>query len=128
MVEGITFVLGVGIAALLLYLISIQLDENEHGILKLFLMIGILSMLLILPKFLGEATTNCDVVIANTTISNNITVYEYKDFCFEQSTTSISTFMKIIFWIFRGVILYIIVYLFWQAIKVLGMMRGRKNG
>lgn len=128
MVDGITFVAGVGVAALLLYLISIQLDEKEHGILKLFLMIGILSILLILPKVLGDAMTNCEPVVANSTMNNNTISYEYTDFCHEVPTTSVTTFMKVIFWIFRGIILYIIVYLFLQAIKILGVLRGKKNG
>lgn len=129
MAEAISLVLGVGIAAVVLYLINSQLNDEEHSILKLFLMIGMLSLLLLLPKIMGDSTNNCQVVVANETQANaSLKLYYYEQQCFEQPTTSVGTFMKIIFWLFRGVILYIIVYLFWQAIKVLGMMRGRKNG
>jgi len=126
--EALTFVIGVGITAFLLFFIYNSLPE-EHKLLKFFLLMSVLALMLILPKSFGDSQEVCETVVANSTeLNSSVTSYEYESFCFTKETTTTTTFMQTVFWIYRLIIGYIIVYLMWKALEALGSMRGGRNG
>lgn len=160
MSPALFYLLGIGITAFLLYLIMNSLDEEKHTILKLMLMMGILSLLLVLPKSFNEAQTTCAPVVTKTVdtyvYGNNLTAYhwdsytsastpnppaandiflfhknttlEYDSFCYTEESTTPTTYMKIIFWLYRALVLYVIVYLFVLSMRAIWEMRKVKVG
>lgn len=124
--NGLVFILGIGIAAGLLYLVMHALDEEKHGILKFLMMMSILALLLMMPKAFVDAQSICETVVSNSTaVNSSTTMYTYESFCFTNTTTTPGTFMNVMFWIYRAFIAYIIVYLAIQALKALAGMRSQ---
>lgn len=123
MADALTFVIGIGIASMLLFLVMRSLKDNEHDLLKFFLMMSILSLMLLLPKVFGDAQNVCVPVIANETVTGNLTEYAHTTFCYTDSTSTTNTFMTIIFWVYRGLIAYVIVWLFMVSLRALWEMR-----
>jgi len=127
MSDGMTLVMGIGIVSGMLFLLSLMIDDQEHGILKFFFIMVILSLMLLIPKSFGDEMRNCETVVANSTaVTASITAYEYTSYCFTETSTTNGTFMQIVFWVYRAIIAYLLVYFFIQACKaMLGMRGGR---
>lgn len=122
-----TFIVGIGITCAILFMVSMSLKE-EQGVLKLFIMMVIFSLMLMIPKVLGDATTMCETVVANSTdVSATVTAYEYTNFCYTQDVNTTSMFMKIVFWTYYLFVGYIITYLAWQAIVIIMNKKMRSN-
>ena len=131
MLYGITTIIGVAVTCFILWLVGTNLKDDEHGILKFFIILTIFAILLLMPKILLDAQTVCESVVANSTVSGLTTSYEYTSFCFKQETSTTGTFMRIILWTYYVIIGYVMLYLFIQALKALGLMakmRGGNNG
>lgn len=127
--QAIIFVVGIGITAGILFLVQYSLDQEKHGLLKLLLMMGILALTLLMPKTFGDAQQVCETVVSNSTVVNSsVTSYEYTAFCFTDGSSTPSTFMQTIFWIYRGIIAYVIVYLFVISLGMLYEMRRQRPG
>lgn len=124
MSDGLIFLAGIGLSGLMLFVIYQTIDEKDNPLLKMVLIVTMLCLMLLIPKTFTDELRQCESVVANSTVSGSVTSYEYTSYCFTESTSTDSAFMKIIFWLYRGIILYLIIYLFWQAVGALLSMRG----
>lgn len=80
----IDFVVGVGIvSALLLYFaFSLDIKKKETPALRMLMILFSLGFLLLIPSHLISEKMTCSVVVDNTTITGNLTTYDYTRVCF----------------------------------------------
>jgi|TARA_Y100000296_G_C4955342_1_gene148252 hypothetical protein len=114
-------IIGLGITSFLLLYFIFHLDE-EHVLLRLLTIFFFLSILLLIPKALGDDSDFCEIVVSNTTDLNaiNSTSYKYERFCSDNPKTTTSIFHKIIIWFIRIFSFYVLVYLIYRIMMWLG--------
>lgn len=108
-------IIGIGIACALVLYFAFQWDKKEHFLLQLLASFFFVSLLLLIPKAALDNQNNCNIVIANETISFNTTSYDYKYFCEENISNTETTFFKIIVYFQRIFYGYIILYFMYVA-------------
>lgn len=81
-----TIVAIIGFCLIMAYLSSI-IDKDEHILLKLLFICVVMVSLVLLGKSSLDAQNVCRNVVANETVSGNVTSYEYTTFCFETTTS-----------------------------------------
>lgn len=126
MVEYLPFVVGAGIVSFLMLYFGFNLEGEKHYLLRLITVFFALGLLLVIPSLLVESTSNvCDSVVHNSTLVGDTITYEYTSYCYEVTLGSPSTFLKATLWFYRVFILYIILYLGYNALL---SMKSNYNG
>lgn len=122
-----TLIAGIlGTSFLLLYF-TFNLEMKDHPLLRFILVMFAFIFILLIPKVLLDSQTTCSAVMANATVMGNVTTYGYAPYCVEQAGTTSTTFMKIVYWLFRIFVAYIILYLFFTGINELrALYKGGK--
>ena len=100
--------LGIGIFSFLLFIFISNLGE-EHTLLKFLTAFFAIGILILLPKVYIE--DQCFPVVANETVSGNITEFDYTMFCETTHHSSGVTFQKTANWFFICFVTYIFMYL-----------------
>lgn len=112
-----------GIAFLILYFIRDL--ELEHIALRLF---GIFMFLILIV--LAAKTTldpNCDVVLLNSSVVNNITINNYGTECVETSANTDVIFYKASLYFVYLTIAYIFIYFLYQVLLWKGIIKRKKK-
>lgn len=109
MLDGLSLLIGLGIIAFLFLYFIFNLDE-KHFLLKLLMSFFFIGILLLIPKVLIDHQDNCNVVIANETVTGNVTSYEYKEHCETDTYNTPTILYKTIMGFIRIYILYIFLY------------------
>lgn len=126
MTEAITYLLGIGVTAIIFGIVLYNMREEEVPFLRFFLIMLMLTMTLLVSKTLWDARTECDTVVANATILSNVsTGYEYTTYCFTTSTSTPGTFQTIIMWSFYIIIGFVILWLIIKAVTAMLETRVR---
>jgi uncharacterized membrane protein YeiB len=123
----ISIIIGIGITAFLFLYFSFQLND-EHFILKLFLIFFALYSLILIPQ--AVINENCSLQVANYTTTGNTTINEYETICQQSQSSTPVTFLKLPMWFFRIFVTYFFIYLFWhwfrKSEKLMDLIRSRK--
>lgn len=120
---GIGLLIGIALLGSL-FAVLLFLFQEEHPILRLLFIGGILICGFFIPTAVYQLTTACDNVVSNTTISNNVTSYQYTQFCATTANTSTDTFYSIAWGMFRLILVYWIIHVIimlatpvWEKLK-----------
>lgn len=123
MSEAITFLLGIGITAGIFAIILYNLRE-EHGLIRFFLLMLLLTLGFFVSKPLWDARTDCETVVANSTqVSNVTTAYEYSTYCYTTTTNTPGTFYTIMLWSYYAIIGYVLIWIFISIIERIRALR-----
>jgi len=125
--DVLALVVGIGLVSFLMFYFAGQL-EKEHGVLKFLTIMFALTLLLIVPSSVVNEK-QCDYYLFNSTLTDNTTAYEYEQLCVTSDSSTQTTFFKIVMWFYRLFMLYIILYLGYNALMALKdsyKRRGRK--
>jgi FtsH-binding integral membrane protein len=122
----IAFILALlGLPGLLLLFVK-TLKKNEHQLLKLFLLFAFISVLLLVPKFLVDNNDYCTTQINQTITTDNVTTYDYGQFCITNTKETSNILFKSVTWIIRIIWVYVFVYLSYFALNNLNnLWRGK---
>lgn len=124
-----TLVIGIGVVGFLFLKIMEGLDDEKHWHLKLVILFFVLSLTLLVPKAVIDSQKTCEVVINKTTLTNNVTTYEYGQSCILRDETTPFSFLKRTQVMYYLVIGYSIVALmFWALIRLYDSWRKRGGG
>ncbi|MBD3253127.1 hypothetical protein GF386_05320 [Candidatus Pacearchaeota archaeon] len=110
--DAISLIVAVGIVCFLLLYFAFKLD-NDHYVLKVFLIFFVMFLVILIPKTATDYQDNCDFVIKNTTDNAPRTDYEYSYICSDNANTTSSTFLSSIYWLQRFFVAYFFTYLFY---------------
>lgn len=130
MSEFITpMILGVGIFGFLMLYLSTFLDEEKHWMLKLIIYFFVVSILLLIPKSLIDAQTQCESVVSNSTdVSSVVTRYEYERFCYTRDENTGLSFLQNaqrMYWLLIG---YVIVMIgIWAIQSMMASYKARRR-
>lgn len=127
--DATSTIIGVGVAAFLLFFFAFQIDEEKHFLLRLLVIFFALGLLIIIPKVLIDAQHICEVVVANSTdVSMDVRSYEYTSYCFDRTESTPQIFLKTIMWFYRLFMAYVIFFIGYMALMKLKenfKMKGR---
>jgi hypothetical protein len=107
--DPLTILLGVMGLAFFLFLFG-YLGDEPGGLLRMVVWTFAIILLLFIPWLVNMPT--CEVVVKNETVSGNFTAYEYDSFCYENLGKIGTSFLKIVTWLYRIFVFYIIISLF----------------
>lgn len=128
MTEVLSSIVGVFVVGYLLFKLMDSLDDEKHVYIKLVMMFGILSLLLLVPKALIDGNTTCEPVLNHTTTYVNDTNYFYTSYCIENTKGTANTFFGITNTLFKIVIGYTIIALALASFYKLFMSWKRRGG
>lgn len=118
-------ILSVGIVSFLLFYFASSL-EQEHFILKLFLIIASFTILI----FIAQAPTNtyCEPLVNESYVNaNNKTISNYDIVCYQPTNSNTDlNFYKAFLWIYRIFWVYVAGYLSYLVLVQLGIMARMK--
>lgn len=155
--DVLALVVGIGLVSFLMFYFAGQL-EKEHGVLKFLTIMFALTLLIIVPSaVVNEEQCDYYLIQMNSTYQygNNFTGYHwdydtgttpdgpqtdaylfhkwddyyYEELCVTSDNSTNTTFFKIVMWFYRLFMLYIILYLGYNALMALKdsyKARGRK--
>lgn len=121
----IELIISIGIVCFLLLYFSFNL-EKKHFLLKLIITFVVFFMVLLIPK-ININYENCTNEITNQTISGNITTYEYKLICKEQTSQTGLSFYKNYLTYIVIFIIYIFVYFVYEVLNFFNKTATIKN-
>lgn len=126
--DPLATIIGLGLTSFLLFFFSSQLEE-KHGFLKLLTIFIVLALLILIPNAVIDGQTSCEPVVNSTTINANTTTYTYTDHCITIDNNTNATFFKGVILFYVLFILYVILYLGYEALMLLQnsfQNKGRK--
>lgn len=106
----------IGIISFLTIYFAFNLDK-EHFLLRLACIFFFFGFLLLMGKAGLDANTNCEVVVANQTITGNITSFDYNYTCFPNTTKTALFNYELLVWFLRIFVTYIFIYVLYAAFK-----------
>ena len=123
-------IIALGIVAFLILFFVFQWDRREHFLLQLIGSFFFIYLILLIPKVMIDNQDTCEIVMANETLTGNITTYEYQNFCITNTENTPTLFYKIILWFIRLFISYLVLYFnytLWLKSKLLdfGILKGK---
>ena len=118
---ALSLILAIGIVCFLILKIAFNLDE-QHFLLKLLLIMITLSIMILIPKVAVDTNDHCDFVLSNTTVSGNLTSYQYDHLCVENVKRTDTIFYKSYLFFLLIFVLYVLVYFHKEAIEFLGSL------
>ena len=108
------------VAGLLIYMAS-QVDEEEHMLLRMLLILSSVAFLLLVGKGAIEAQQSCQSMLNTTVGLSNVThvteTYTYTDVCLTSVSSSSSTLFKAVTWMARLIGIYMFLYLSWYVLQ-----------
>jgi len=116
-------IIGAGIVALLAAYMFFKLGENtgkEHIILQL-LMFSILIGAVVVIGGASFKATNCDLLIVNATDTGETITYQHEYVCQDEPFGISETFLKVTQWFYRLTMTYLILYLIYKTLLVIGV-------
>lgn len=122
----IAAVLGIGLVCFLILYLSNSLN-NDHEHLKRYIALVFIFTLLLIPKAMMDDRDYCEVIIANETLTGNVTSYQYSRQCFTNDNTTATSLYKIVNYMIYGVLVYAIMAFFWFAVKDFRNYRRKKK-
>lgn len=120
-------IIGIFAVCLLIMYIAFNLDET-HFLLKLLLFFVFLVTLPLIPKVLIDNQDHCTTEIANTTITGNVTAYEYTRQCTTNTTNTYNILYRTTTWLWYISIGYMIIFLSWRALLFFEIVVPRERG
>lgn len=115
---SLAFIIGVAVISAVFLTIAFKLDQ-EHGLLRFAFILFAMGLMFLIPASLVHDSTVCEQLLDTTTVSGNITTYDYVLTCHDINNGSLA-FVKAVkypYWLF---IAYLVVYLFYKAALALG--------
>lgn len=121
---SLSFVVGVGVVVLSLFIFSSLIDKEKHKYLRTILLLIGVPLLFLIPGNLVQQQEVCDVVINSTNYNGSHTYYDYDTFCYEKNDNSgtFAVVMSVVVLIFA---IYVIFMVWADIIKVLNNLRRR---
>jgi len=98
-----------GVAFLLVYF-AFKWDTEEHYLFQLLISFFFFSLLLLVPKAIVDNPNNCELVVNNQTVVNNVTSFTYRNECVTTTNMTHTIFYKTVLWLYRLFALYIFLY------------------
>lgn len=127
MSEAVTYLLGICATAVIFAFIMLRLND-KHGFLKYLLVFGLLILGLFIPGAMLNSRTQCEVVMANSTIVNSsLTSYDYQSFCFTTDTSLPVTYYQVMSYAYYVIIGYLMLWSIINAFNVLLQSMGGKK-
>lgn len=114
--DAISLILGVGIAAYILVYLAFKLDDQHSG-LKLLNVGFAIILLVLIAKTTLDYDDNCDFVVANETVTGNLTQYDYDYLCDTNDNTTSLTFYETMVWYVRIFMLYIFLFMSYMMLR-----------
>lgn len=109
--ETLAFMIGVGIVLAVLAYTSFTLDR-EHIAIKYFLMFAFFFMMILIPKAALDSSQHCSFEVANQTVVNNVTSFNYDYICVDNQYSTSSIFYRSIMLLLTIVSIYFFIYAF----------------
>lgn len=107
-------IIGLGITAIVLVYLMMQLDE-AHIMLKIIILLFLPLVLLLIPSALISERQICEIVISNQTVIGNMTTNQYTNYCVSPSGSTDKSFLKFSMWYLTITYVYVLVYLIYHV-------------
>lgn len=117
--DSLSMIIGIAATSALLLYFALNMDEKQHGLLKLLFVFFSLGFLIIIPASLLEERQACEVVVNSSTVTGSTTAYTHDYYCYEVNSGSRATFYKGTLWLYRLFMAYVIFYLGYYALEAL---------
>lgn len=123
---AIGILIGIGVTMFLLvyimFKIKTDVDANtqNHFLLQLIILFFIIGLFALLGKATLDESINCEWIVDNSTVNNNVTTYETSYTCSEAQNNTGLNFYKAIMWMVRILFLYVFLYIAYEVLKYLG--------
>jgi len=115
MLPQITLLFAIVAWCFLLAILVFILDKEKHPVLAFLALAFFILSLVLIPRTVLDDNNNCDIVIANSSVTGNSTHYnttfQYSYFCNAVTKTTASTFFKTVMWFIRLFFVYALVYM-----------------
>lgn len=108
---SLELIVGLGTIAFLFLYFAFKLEDN-HFIFKLLLIFFFCVSILVMPQ--AVIKENCQVEIANITVTGENSTLEYSTFCIEPQGNAPTSFLRITTWFLRIFLTYCFIYLAWD--------------
>lgn len=109
---ALDLIVAIGIVSFLFLYLAVKFKEGEHDLFKLVLIFAFFILINLLSY--SAIDTNCQLFLANETVSGSVTTYEYSEVCNSDKTTSESYFFRLTQWIGYIFVIYILIYLLYD--------------
>ena len=106
----------------IMFKIKTDVDANtqNHFLLQLIILFFIIGLFALLGKATLDESINCEWIVDNSTVNNNVTTYETSYTCSEAQNNTGLNFYKAIMWMVRILFLYVFLYIAYEVLKYLG--------
>lgn len=129
---NLTLLMALGIFGFMLLFMFFKLrsdgQESEHFLLQLLVLGFLLGVFVLIGKVGLDDKDFCSWNVANSTVSGDTTVYVYDYECSTNNKTTSTSFYTLITWLIRCIVIYIILFFFYDLAKRLGWISGKKRG
>jgi hypothetical protein len=123
--DALAGVFAVALTSVILMYLAFNLSEEEHPFLRLILLLFSVIILVVMPKIFVDASTVCTPVVNTSSVNGSIITYTYMDHCVTDTTSTSTLFMKIVFWTFRAIATYVVLFVAWSG---WGYLMDKKRG
>jgi hypothetical protein len=129
---NLTLLIALGIFGFMLLFMFFKLrsdgGESEHFFLQLLVLGFLLGVFVLIGKVGLDDKDFCSWNVANATISGDTTVYVYDYECDTNVRTTSTNFYDLITWLIRCVVVYVVLFFFYDLARRLGFIGGKKRG
>lgn len=129
---NLTLLVALGIFGFMLLFMFFKLrsdgQESEHFLLQLLVLGFLLGVFVLIGKVGLDDKDFCSWNVANSTVSGDVTVYDYDYECSTNTKTTSTNFYSLITWLIRCVVIYVVLFFFYDLTKRLGWIGGKKRG
>lgn len=109
----IELILAIAFVVLVLLIFALNLEEDDHAILKLIFFLMIFSFLYLLVK--APLDDTCQPVVINASTDGTITNYTYTAYCYSESSSNTDqSFYRLYLWLFRIFWVYVVLWFFYN--------------
>lgn len=129
MAEALATIVGVGITIIFFFYLSREFREQDP-ILQVLglcsLLFGVL-LILVIPNVLFVQNNICEVVVTNSTLAGNSSLYQYTHYCYEDANRLPPAYYTVVLWFFRIFVIILMLRLAWSVIQMLLSMGGKRS-
>jgi hypothetical protein len=126
-IEGITWLAALAVNMVLFYVVyqTIRIEDPWRELLQYLFVLSLLIFAFFIPAIVASATKQCEVVVANSTSVDNVTItYGYTNYCYDTGTFIGVTFYQVFSYIWYIIVVTIML---WPVFKLLKLaMRNWK--
>lgn len=120
---ALELVFGISIAALLVLLLALKLDESKHFALRLLLIGFFFFLLILLSRATIDSNDYCVTFVNYTNVTahkNNETFYSYGHHCIDNPNNTDEFFFTNVTRLFWFFVVYVFIYLVYEMFKRMG--------